>query len=1378
MRNRIMHTVAHVMSDARRAGRRARLRHVVAVAVAAVAVQLAIVPAAGAAASPSMTVVLSPAQVARTLFVAGDVNRLSQVPSGTEAVVVEKVLQQLYIENPTLSSGQAVSDIQGLQAALQSGSQAIAPATLTVMAGNARILAVLRVLTNGNPPSDVLHALLQVTDQALNQSSNSTQSIGQPFDPSADSLSTDSYAGFSPARVLDQTATLAASNHAFGVARDTLWKQVSNESVFDDTKTLLAENPALQNTAIAALTGNLAADGSLTSTVGDLESLVAGAVTTIGQQNCTLAANSTGQSPSDCVSGALHDAQLVASQCPTGQTPDGACQAAKNQATADAADEIKVIAAQEAGSVAAAQALGAADQSLQQAETAEAQAAAQVADDENQYLTYQTTGSLEKTGFDLATLGVSLSVSEIDPVWAVSGLFSVIGDVIGFGFSGPDPNTIILQGIQDISQQLSDFENYTQTAFHVLNSQLAGLTSQIAIDTYQLSAQLTQAQAQITQLASTLTTLQGSVDHLESEVQSLFAQGARNDLASVINTYIGYQQTNHVQLSQAQFAQAAGQLLTDATQTAVTQTVLTIPSGFDAQNANANLSSATDPLTLDSNINYFNQFGSSVTDSPFAWPGNLSNGCAANSNPQQGLCLPDPDFWATSARAFAQLLTENPQDVTQQRLSQLSEIETEGQTIANALVQLSANNAGSDPHGTGNVTLDAAINYYKYWGENNHASGAPSLEQALLNEEQRYLNSQDVPGLPGLSYGVFYPWGNTSQTPDVTGLVTTSQFKNIPLCQSEVNDGITGTINPDNYIYPKPLTTQIIAFLPAQVLNAVRLGIGHLSVCWTATFSVPETAQGGPFTIGMQFTYVGPSATNVQDVVGTITGSTQFASFCPPNGILGNQEIEALNAVVAGCNDTNGILGSGTQSASYPSDVSGYVENAVGNSLVQLQARVYQDILSNGSTLTTGTDQSTNIEAAAERLGGATALLNGYISLGLPQALGSDDTLQGLVSGQDEDAFARTNPNYNLWNVAPARSVPAQLVNFYQAAMATMPGFDPANFVADLVDLRASALQRALRPHIVPSVAASANARLLASTAARANAQNAAQTTPPSSGVLAELNPLIGPTLDRIDETRAALADTITNGTKLILTFAGSGAGTVADSSGTGISCSGTCIASPTPGATITLTATPAAGSTFTGWSGACTGTSGCTVTMSYDQTVTATFTSTGARTTTTTTTTTTPSPTTTATTITPGATTTTTTSSSGGHTTTAKCTLRVLTTKVRVTASKRKRPTSRPGTIALTARCDRATRVTLTGTLTRRPTLRAGKRRPRPTVAKLGPVNATVKANRAVTLTVKLPTTAINALATMATESATFTLTSTGGGRATAKIPALKAAR
>lgn len=70
----------------------------------------------------------------------------------------------------------------------------------------------------------------------------------------------------------------------------------------------------------------------------------------------------------------------------------------------------------------------------------------------------------------------------------------------------------------------------------------------------------------------------------------------------------------------------------------------------------------------------------------------------------------------------------------------------------------------------------------------------------------------------------------------------------------------------------------------------------------------------------------------------------------------------------------------------------------------------------------------------------------------------------------------------------------------------------------------------------------------------------------------------------------------------------GTGAGTVT-SNPSGINCGADCTESYTDGQTVTLTATPNAGSTFTGWSGACSGTGACTVTMSADRNVTASFT-------------------------------------------------------------------------------------------------------------------------------------------------------------------------
>ena len=84
----------------------------------------------------------------------------------------------------------------------------------------------------------------------------------------------------------------------------------------------------------------------------------------------------------------------------------------------------------------------------------------------------------------------------------------------------------------------------------------------------------------------------------------------------------------------------------------------------------------------------------------------------------------------------------------------------------------------------------------------------------------------------------------------------------------------------------------------------------------------------------------------------------------------------------------------------------------------------------------------------------------------------------------------------------------------------------------------------------------------------------------------------------------------VSTGYSLTVTKAGTGTGTVA---GGAINCGSTCSAANlASGTTVTLTATPATGSTFAGWSGACVGTGSCIVTLTASQTVTATFNTSG----------------------------------------------------------------------------------------------------------------------------------------------------------------------
>ena len=80
-----------------------------------------------------------------------------------------------------------------------------------------------------------------------------------------------------------------------------------------------------------------------------------------------------------------------------------------------------------------------------------------------------------------------------------------------------------------------------------------------------------------------------------------------------------------------------------------------------------------------------------------------------------------------------------------------------------------------------------------------------------------------------------------------------------------------------------------------------------------------------------------------------------------------------------------------------------------------------------------------------------------------------------------------------------------------------------------------------------------------------------------------------------------------TNNQTITITKSGTGDGSVT-SNPPGIDCGSTCKATYGQGTSVTLTTTPSSGSVFAGWSGACSGTGNCVVTMDSDKSVTATF--------------------------------------------------------------------------------------------------------------------------------------------------------------------------
>ena len=208
---------------------------------------------------------------------------------------------------------------------------------------------------------------------------------------------------------------------------------------------------------------------------------------------------------------------------------------------------------------------------------------------------------------------------------------------------------------------------------------------------------------------------------------------------------------------------------------------------------------------------------------------------------------------------------------------------------------------------------------------------------------------------------------------------------------------------------------------------------------------------------------------------------------------------------------------------------------------------------------------------------------------------------------------------------------------------------------------------------------------------------------------------------------------TFTQQPTLTVTLAGSGSGTV---SGAGITCPGACSETVAAGTAVTLTATPAAGSTFAGWSGPCSGTGTCSLTIDADTAVTALFN-----------------------TAPPGP---------------PVCALKIPTRIVRLPTpvrSRRRHASASVGVLSAVATCNRASTGVLAGVLIEH----LGHGGPKTLV--LRHEHSALSSGAATKFTLKLPETALQGLEDRVRESVTVTLVATnsnGTGHATAHIARL----
>jgi hypothetical protein len=776
-------------------------------------VLLLVVSSARAQAETPVTV--QPAEVSTALFVAGDIARLSKVPGGSEELVLEKALQQMYADEPALAPATAegyVGEMKALLAAPSAPSQA----SLRLMAGNQRIVALLAALErpSGSPGSELQPAArLAVTHLAavaLSGASDIFANAEEPqyFEPEADARTNLTYTTFAPATVLRATHELAAVNRPFGEARDALWAQASEESVFSEWKELLGESKqVLDSEALKELREAVEkGDGTITEEPTKLAELFTADQKTTQEQSCEhaggpeeeIGGNSISGVPRlQCSGGALDEASK-ARKCPS----KGACEQELAELPTHAQKQARAIAEERAAMIAAAELLRPSDNTAAALEQATAQAQTQITEEETAYANYEAEKAQKeaiaggvKSGLEGGTAVLAIATGNYSE--GISGLIGVGFELYehteeGLSHPPPGPQQITLEDLADISTQLAGFQQYTQEAFHALNTQLAQLTSQMARENYELKEELGA-------LGEKLEKEQGTIFALQDQVKELFSAQTKADLQTTIEDSVGWLRRTGEPLSGPKVQESLVALKKYATEIAngaLVNNAETQPYTFEGAALQLTSKTTGEPAELNEDITYLGRFPEEQGWVAGAAPASLAN----------------TTFWSESARAYAQLLLENASHATAPDVDGLKALEKEGVTLENAAAAWSAPSAGAK---TGNAILDQALVSFEKQAKGEGAGGASSIKGLLEEAAEKYVTHNLITGSPSAGNPTSLKlWGGPEQS-FAEGQVAAAKY---PALKWEECGGVgknPTALMPEGFI----------ASLPAALVDGVRLGV-------------------------------------------------------------------------------------------------------------------------------------------------------------------------------------------------------------------------------------------------------------------------------------------------------------------------------------------------------------------------------------------------------------------------------------------------------------------------------------------------------------------------------------------------------------------------
>lgn len=889
----------------------------------------------------STPVVLEGDPLRQALFLAIEAQRLGNSRFACEEIPLQAIALQLFTGGKQPSS--SPSDLAGELIALRDAYRN----TYGTNACDQRFMdeGILDFLRFAEASSElsaaVKRAVQEVARRALELSSALGNGIADRGLTALDDLGQTIALGvFGPQAMLARAFQLALANTAFAQLRDLLFGQAAGISITANLQALL-DHAVIQASGLLELIQN----GRLEATYGVIAQAVQGALDKLAQARDQVIANIGAY-----VTGALTPNQLAALNA-----------ARENLMRAQSALVDFV------------------SWGLQKASTASAIAGEKLAAAGKVFAGIGRAVTTVTRAFSrVLNRALERGIGGISYVGVAQALGSALKDLLTEmrGGTYQDKDDRITDSLVGLREDIAALRTEMNARFDRLDLKLDEIYSEMITRFDEVNAKLDQLDQNVTAIRDGVVRLSSQIQRLERNVYQLFKDSQNRELWTQINTAVGWRERSvgGAPMSNEQFLNFEGFFFSWITQSAY-DTIAVGPASRTYDEPSIVDELATIPL--EGNLGYVSTLGNTTFGLP-----KLSN------NP-----LPNLRDFAVAARAYSALLMENPDYVTDGIRARVDSVIARGRQVVDALAAIGVRDVPGV--GTGNATLNKALDFYRRSGTAAKTGETHSVASALSDVENEYIASlQSVKGNPlGIN-----PWGGRSQdspmdsdVPYTIGICKKSSDFNAPTLQTPSNFNDRGE-----------------AFGP-MIRNAIRMGAGEARATCRITASNQREVKAttgsrtdyfADFTVEFLTQFKSPDSLfgafdstlvlrKVFPDVNWCTGfSTQDCTTLDPFQ-------EVLDRWPAGLGSENWKQ-SFEQSATTTEPLVGGIslEKAVDKALRARQQDGYQYI---------GAEMSdAPLRTPLKRLTGAKSLLEAYVEFGLWRDLFNDGELRELLYGEEQ----------------------------------------------------------------------------------------------------------------------------------------------------------------------------------------------------------------------------------------------------------------------------------------------------------------------------------------------------------------------------------------